>query len=130
MDEESKVFLDRVLEPAMSGEPQRNLGQQDNVPDDSPCGDHRPVPIASTSNDTSAIAPFASPEQEPRSRGSHSPVPSINPNSLSRSNSFLRPPIFGPERVVQDPLIKAVHQQVMNDILHVGFWFTLVSFVF
>ncbi|OBZ70266.1 hypothetical protein A0H81_09756 [Grifola frondosa] len=37
-----------------------------------------------------------------------------------------RPPVFGPERVVLDPRIRAVHRAVMRDILFVGFWWTVV----
>ncbi|TDL29970.1 hypothetical protein BD410DRAFT_823929 [Rickenella mellea] len=35
-------------------------------------------------------------------------------------NGYHRPPIFGPERVVQDPRIKEVHKAVVRDILVVG----------
>ncbi|KAI0940206.1 hypothetical protein AcV5_001377 [Taiwanofungus camphoratus] len=49
--------------------------------------------------------------------------------STSRSSqaesAYRRPPVFGPERVVLDPRIQAVHQRVMRDIVHVGFWWTI-----
>jgi hypothetical protein len=35
--------------------------------------------------------------------------------------SFPRPPIFGPERVVEDPRILAVHRRVLFDVLSLGF---------
>jgi hypothetical protein len=35
-------------------------------------------------------------------------------------NGFLRPPVFGPDKVIVDPRIKAVHRQVMNEIIIVG----------
>ncbi|KAL6307174.1 hypothetical protein BKA93DRAFT_823638 [Sparassis latifolia] len=37
---------------------------------------------------------------------------------------FSRPPVFGPEKVVLDPRIQAVHRRVMRDILWVGFAWT------
>lgn len=40
--------------------------------------------------------------------------------------AYARPPVFGPERVVLDPRIQAVHRQIMRDMLYAGFWFTLV----
>ncbi|KAF9819507.1 hypothetical protein IEO21_02115 [Rhodonia placenta] len=39
--------------------------------------------------------------------------------------AYARPPVFGPERVVLDPRIQAVHRQIMRDMLYAGFWFTL-----
>jgi hypothetical protein len=35
-------------------------------------------------------------------------------------NGFLRPPVFGPDKIVVDPRIKEVHRQVMNEIIIIG----------
>ncbi|KAF8908359.1 hypothetical protein CPB85DRAFT_1309907 [Mucidula mucida] len=35
--------------------------------------------------------------------------------------ALVRPPMFGPERVVQDPHVLRAHRQIMNGILSVGF---------
>jgi len=40
-------------------------------------------------------------------------------------DGYKRPPIFGPEKVVLDPRIQALHRQVMRDMLWVGCWSTL-----
>ncbi|KZT06530.1 uncharacterized protein LAESUDRAFT_679540 [Laetiporus sulphureus 93-53] len=41
--------------------------------------------------------------------------------------AFPRPPVFGPEKVVLDPRIRAVHREILRDLLYVGFWATSVS---
>jgi hypothetical protein len=46
---------------------------------------------------------------------------------LSRATSnFRRPPVFGPEKVVEDPRIIETHRQVMRDILKLAFVVTAV----
>lgn len=42
-------------------------------------------------------------------------------------NGYHRPPIFGPEKVVKDPRILALHKSIVKEILQVGFLWTLVS---
>jgi hypothetical protein len=49
------------------------------------------------------------------------------PRASPVRNGFTRPAIFGPEKVVLDPQIKAVHQKVVNEILRVGVGAALVS---
>jgi hypothetical protein len=59
-------------------------------------------------------------------RSSKSSLPFLSPTR----NGFIRPPIFGPEKVVLDPTIKAVHQKVMNEILSLGLCAAVVSNMF
>ena len=54
---------------------------------------------------------------------SKSSLPFLSPTR----NGFIRPPIFGPEKVVLDPTIKAVHQKVVNEILSLGLCAAVVS---
>jgi hypothetical protein len=79
-------------------------------------------------DDRSAIAPFIG-YGEPFRHADHSvdfPPPLKVSTSLAR-NGFLRPPIFGPERVVLDPRIKAVHNEVLYSIFYVGFLACVLS---
>ena len=43
-------------------------------------------------------------------------------------NGFNRPPVFGPDKVVLDPRIKALHRQVVREVVLVGFICAVVSF--
>jgi hypothetical protein len=54
-------------------------------------------------------------------------LPTQAPLSPTR-NGFARPPVFGPERVVIDEQIKAVHKKIVNEILRTGFVVALVSY--
>jgi hypothetical protein len=57
--------------------------------------------------------------------------PRFTPDYLDTKNvSKKRLPIFGPEKVVLDPRVRAIHKRTLVDIYHFGFWCTLVSFVF
>lgn len=43
-------------------------------------------------------------------------------------NGYHRPPIFGPEKVVKDPRILALHKSIVKEILQVGFVWTVVCY--
>lgn len=48
--------------------------------------------------------------------------------SLSRAtHSFRRPPVFGPEKVVEDPRVIATHRQMLREVLRLGIVAGLVS---
>ncbi|KAF8872757.1 hypothetical protein BD779DRAFT_1571792 [Infundibulicybe gibba] len=120
MDEESRVYADKVLQPRQLAEIHPGLEKlgtsssglyMHKGDDDDTSSSAYPTPVlsANPTQDLAAIAPFTVAE------AGH-PAPIMHyPTSLM--SGFMRPPIFGPERVVMDPRIKAVHQQVMNDIL-------------
>ncbi|OSX59506.1 hypothetical protein POSPLADRAFT_1075641 [Postia placenta MAD-698-R-SB12] len=103
-------------------------------------------------DDVRAIAPFAADRTPPPSEGRRSSKPGAGKPLFTRlpglggrrgrdcdrrsrdgddgaradeEVAYARPPVFGPERVVLDPRIQAVHRQIMRDMLYAGFWFTL-----
>lgn len=47
-------------------------------------------------------------------------------DSADISCSYKKPPVFGPERIVQDERIRQFHLDVLNDILWFGVWYALV----
>lgn len=113
MDQEAQTFVDRILGPPTSNDPDGDRKQgPDAALDAGYTGD----------KDIAAIAPFI----EPFGRPSHSSdtIPSYR---FSQPHNFRRPPVFGPETVVQDPRIKAVHRQLMGDVVRFGVWVLLVG---
>lgn len=77
----------------------------------------------------SVVAPFLSHDHEDDKNGAQK-IPSRQIREAypeSHEGSLARPPIFGPERVVQDARIKAAHGRVMNSVWLVGFVYVLVS---
>ena len=122
VDEEARIFWSQILGP------EETLGDADVVQDsDVSVDDHTsyagsepdldpmtfpPPSLASTSS----LAPHSRP---PLKR------PSVVPTSAAR-NGFNRPPVFGPDKVVQDPRIQALHRQVMNEVVLVGFLSAMV----
>ncbi|KAG6861951.1 hypothetical protein C0995_009135 [Termitomyces sp. Mi166 len=81
----------------------------------------------------SAIAPFAIEAQQirvGRPSVSSDTIPSyatVPPVVEPPDHNFRRPPIFGPETVVLDPRIKAVHRQVVIDVHRFGVYLLLLS---
>lgn len=131
VDEEANAFFDRVVGCPSHGQ---HLGQGRGLQYNS-CNDaySQPIPLALPPlrlKDKFAIAPFAGPEGGFHKRDGEYvhdfPPPMKAPTSPAR-NGFLRPPIFGPERVVLDPRIKALHKQVLLSIFYVGFCVSVVS---
>ncbi|OCH94496.1 hypothetical protein OBBRIDRAFT_123127 [Obba rivulosa] len=129
LDTEGAAHWDRVLDDA---------GADHRAP--APVLDIAP-PIQADPEDAPAvcaIAPFASappdapdtpgpaPPHAPRARSRplKRPPPLYIPPA-ARGAPFRRPPTFGPERVVRDPRIQALHRQVLLDMWWVGFWFNL-----
>jgi hypothetical protein len=53
--------------------------------------------------------------------------PPVVPLHAAR-NGFNRPPVFGPDNVVLDPRIRALHRQVVREVFLVGFVSAVVSF--
>lgn len=101
-DEERAWFWERMLEEYRR--------------DDAPTG-HREKEKA----DTAVIAPFSlEPPSAPEKR--HTTEEEDEGQEEARRDV----PVFGPERVVLDPRISAVHARVMRDIYACGFWFSLV----
>lgn len=50
------------------------------------------------------------------------------PSQKGRRQTLVRPPVFGPEVVVEDPHIIAVHEETVRDILKVGvIWTTIFA---
>jgi hypothetical protein len=71
-------------------------------------------------NAKAVIAPFA----EPFGDGSlHAPFG----NDLQAGKALTRPKVFGPERIVEDPRVKAVHQRLLWEIYVVALFGSLVS---
>ncbi|CAE6435360.1 unnamed protein product, partial [Rhizoctonia solani] len=60
----------------------------------------------------------SSPAMHSRSR-----ITITEPEPLSRGGraAFRRPAVYGPERVIEDPRVRAYHQRVIRDMLWVGF---------
>ncbi|KAG6877667.1 hypothetical protein C0993_005166 [Termitomyces sp. T159_Od127] len=80
----------------------------------------------------SAIAPFAIETQRiglGRPSLSSDTIPSYAttpPETTAPGHNLRRPPIFGPETVVLDPRIKAVHRQLVIDVHRFGVYLLLV----
>jgi len=134
MDTEAAAHWDRVLDDA------------ERTPAPS-----APIEPAKSSPDVAAIAPFTcadpvspctpddpSARMHPRRKPSRRPprlrIPptqpaaptDVPPAAAGRPDArFRRPPVFGPERVVRDPHIQAMHRQVLRDMFWVGFWWTM-----
>ena len=89
-----------------------------------------------TSNEMAAIAPFASisdakarmvaPFLEPYGDGNPSMThpPFADP---SAGKALIRPKVFGPERVVEDPRVKAVHERFMWQMYLLALYGSVVS---
>ncbi|KAG6896186.1 hypothetical protein C0992_009809 [Termitomyces sp. T32_za158] len=83
--------------------------------------------------DVAAIAPFAIENQRigiGRPSVSSDTIPSYAttlPEAAAPGHNIRRPPIFGPETVVLDPRIKAVHHQLVIDVHRFGVYLLLVS---
>ncbi|KAF9498698.1 hypothetical protein BDN71DRAFT_1503764 [Pleurotus eryngii] len=80
------------------------------------------------SQTVSVVAPFLSLDHED-DKTSDQKAPSREIREVypeSHHGTLACPPIFGPERVVQDARIKAAHGRVMNSIWLVGFVYVLV----
>ncbi|KAJ8482729.1 hypothetical protein ONZ45_g14854 [Pleurotus djamor] len=82
----------------------------------------------------SLVAPFlnatSDPDSSPHGHNNHTgrnDQTTRDDNKYDHASKLPRPPIFGPERVVQDHRIKAVHRQTMNAIWLVGFVYVVVS---
>ncbi|KAG6857006.1 hypothetical protein H0H87_011100 [Tephrocybe sp. NHM501043] len=104
MDIEAKNFVEGIL-GEHQGPPRSPLEEKN---------------LHSPENNISTIAPFslASQMKAGRSSVSTDAAPSFGAETISRPrHNFNRPPIFGPEAVVLDPRINAVHRQVIIDIL-------------
>lgn len=118
-DEESAVFVERVLNSSMSGDATKaNL-------------EHMLADIATKPNfaERASIAPFvtwhanSSRDEASSDKASLTHIIESQPQSQPR-----RPPIFGPEIVVQDPRVKAVHRQILYDLCVFTLCYTLVGF--
>jgi hypothetical protein len=132
VDEDTKDFVRQIMQDnfpsSPEGENRQSLGMLCNLPDGSqPEGrqgfarpifpaDDWPNPQASASS-TSALG-TTPPISRRKGRVPWHPE--------KAGVGLTRPPIFGPEKVVQDPLIRQVHQCVMKDIYFVGFIGALV----
>ncbi|RDB19917.1 hypothetical protein Hypma_012964 [Hypsizygus marmoreus] len=125
IDEEAKAFVDRILGPQNanlkyggSGTP--SFDDKLRSPD---------LPLEELSKTTSkkdlaAIAPFTIAPVTSDECPSQS-VDTISSYGFATSQRFRRPPVFGPETVVLDPHIKAVHRQLLFDVCRFGVWFML-----
>jgi hypothetical protein len=88
-------------------------------------------PISSSTDKPSSaiIAPFEDPplyENFPHvSTGDIRPLSRDAAMTIERE--FPRPPVFGPEKAVLDPRIRALHKQIVFSMYHFGFWCTVVS---
>jgi len=116
-DEESAVFVERVLNSSMSGDATKaNL-------------EHMLADIATKPNfaERASIAPFvtwhanSSRDEASSDKASLTHIIESQPRSQPR-----RPPIFGPEIVVQDPRVKAVHRQILYDLCVFTLCYTLI----
>lgn len=70
-----------------------------------------------------AIAPFAEPFDDPKASSLHA----LFDNDHRPGRKLTSPKIFGPERVVEDPRIKAVHKRLLWEIYVVALCGILVS---
>jgi hypothetical protein len=107
MDEEAKNFYHRILV-----DDPKHLSAAQQTWD--------PIPLSpiSPSSDykSTTIAPFS----DLSSSLSTSPATPFDKPLASENVGFRRPPVFGPEKVVQDPRIRATHQKIMNDLYMYG----------
>jgi hypothetical protein len=144
MDEKTKTFVDRILFIPGTSHP--------NVPTShpSPSIGHPSSETARPSKgDLASIAPFAIEPLTPvystqasNSTGSAETLRSYvaigatasklkSGGRLDREpDPFERPAIFGPERLVLDPRIKAVHRRLMFDVVAFGLCVMAVSALF
>ncbi|KAG6811907.1 hypothetical protein H0H92_005305 [Tricholoma furcatifolium] len=116
VDEEARAFVDGILD-------QHRFPAQD--PSSSLADRRGPPPTT----DVAMIAPFTvgpSESIEPLSIDDAIPPNLRGTPSAGASHEFNRPPIFGPEILVLDPRIKAVHRQLMIAVCQCGVIFLLV----
>ncbi|KAF8076809.1 hypothetical protein FPV67DRAFT_1777227 [Lyophyllum atratum] len=125
MDDEALAFVDRILGPCKDR--QRTQDTASPPPHDEheiKRDDKKQHPSA---RDVAVIAPFAI---EPLTRvgqlsQSSDTVHSYGWTTAASVHHFHRPPVFGPETVVLDPHIKAVHRQVLIQVCRFGVWVML-----
>ncbi|KAG5648704.1 hypothetical protein DXG03_000051 [Asterophora parasitica] len=109
MDVEAKAFVNRILDPHTMRPPYECEDRSEKA----------------TKHIVASIAPFS---VEPLAHSSDT-IASSYGSGTGHSDSarhFHRPPVFGPEAVVLDPRIKAVHRQVMIDTCRFGLFFMVV----
>lgn len=127
MDDEARAFVDRILGPGKAHLSDGGSATHDADDDDDKAGSQQSLGRYSGKGGIAAIAPFTI---EPLTANgcpslANDKAPSYRFATIS--TPFHRPPVFGPETVVLDPRIKAVHRQVMIDTCRFGLWFMLVS---
>lgn len=106
--------------------------------------EQRPYSSPSSASPTTRIAPFLDfddPDQKSTSEtvSSSNEVHTLedmrrrhassgmNAQFRSRRGRFSRPPIFGPDRVVEDPRIRKVHRSLLLALIRFGVFWTTVS---
>lgn len=131
MDDEARVFVCNILNSRLEEDPPQRPDGLDAPPlplESYHRKERRKSRAEYHCQDLAYIAPFTVSKEELETQpSSENTMASSMQGPQPATPQFLRPPMFGPERVVLDPRIKAVHQQVMRDILWVGFWYTFVS---
>ncbi|KAG6854442.1 hypothetical protein C0991_006521 [Blastosporella zonata] len=113
MDAEAKAFVDGIQD------------QHTYPPQNAPSLDDKKLRLAESN--VSAIAPFSLEAQMSANCPSvlSDAIPSYG--TVVPVHNFHRPPVFGPEVVVLDPRIKALHRQILTDTIWIAVWFGLVG---
>ncbi|KAH0588099.1 hypothetical protein H2248_006820 [Termitomyces sp. 'cryptogamus'] len=117
MDTEAEVFVEGVL------------NQDRDLPQNAIALQEKSQP---TKVNVAAIAPFAIEAQQTRLGGASLSSDTVSsyattPGAATPAHNFRRPPIFGPETVVIDPRIKAVHRQLVMEVHRFGVYLLLIS---
>jgi hypothetical protein len=137
-DEEAKIFIDatprhdsqsshsrRSIEGRSLEDTKLDKVREEAVPNWDEMGDI--APFASVSSTTAYKARMVAPFSEPSGEGSSHRSSADN----ARAGKLLpRPKIFGPERVVKDPRVKALHERLMREMYGLATFGIMVSLKF
>ncbi|KAG5638082.1 hypothetical protein H0H81_001932 [Sphagnurus paluster] len=126
MDAEANAFVDRILAPHMLRLTRMRGGASvADVAAPSPQSE-KPRAPPQPKHDVAAIAPFTRPQRSSDTVPSYaSSTTGVGMAKHHELHQFERPPVFGPEAVVLDPRIKAVHRQLMVEVCRFGIYFML-----
>ena len=121
VDEEARRFWTKTLDPEDKSNSDYLLEWDPVSEDYKAIADVGSDPVARVDSPPSSSTSI--PQDD--SAGLREPPPVV-PLHAAR-NGFNRPPVFGPDKVVLDPRIKALHRQVVREVFLVGFVSAVVS---
>ena len=125
-DEESKIFVDappprhdsqsthRSADETSLEETKAGKASEGAVPNVDEMAAIAPFAIAASTADQKAriVAPFLEPFGDGRLSMTHPPFA----DDVPREKPLPRPKVFGPERPVEDPRVKALHERLMREM--------------